>query len=362
MRARLSSRRHHVAPSSLIRRGVMRRKQPQERRCSYVVALDRERTSPEELRAFSQYLSSLSIADCDVVIVDPSAPLLFEEHRSILRWAGRHVAVPAGHFTSSGGVDLVRAAATLAACEKVIAASDTVRYTAAEVEQLCHLLDEHEVAEPQEYLDPLPWWGVVDAARMLVHRGLDPRSDHAATVAFRRSIVDSMRGLVLTDGDDHVRRLQAVGVEVHAAADVFVRREPARLEPWLTETVRHANDDFAAPVKTAVFFALIPAAVLLAALGGAQLLAAFVAAVSCAAMLLALRGRSGAESFFPRRAVLFAPVWMAERSVGVYRALFRRLGGGPLGQPAVAVSSTRERSARGDRRLVAKMKVREAMT
>ena len=46
-----------------------------------------------------------------------------------------------------------------------------------------------------------------------------------------------------------------------------------------------------------------------------------------ASTALALRGRAGAATFFPLRAVLFAPLWVFERSVSVYWALIRRLRG-----------------------------------
>jgi hypothetical protein len=327
-----------MAPSSLFPAADMRRKQPQERRCSYVVTLDANRTSPEELRILSQYLSSLTVADCDVVILDPSPQPLFAEHRDVLRWTGRHMPVPAGYRTASGEVDLARVAASAAACEKVIAATDMVRYTPTEIEQLCHLLDVHEVAEPQDYLDPLPWWGGFDAARVLVHRAVEPLPDHAATFGFRRSLVTGLRGLAFTDGDDHGRRLEAAGLEVHAAHDVFVRRDPPRLSQWIAERVRHADDDFAAPVKTALFFAVMPLMILLVLSGAAGFAASFAGAVACASVMLAVRGRSGAEQVFPARAILFAPLWTAERSITVYWALFRRLRGTRREEPAVAVA------------------------
>jgi hypothetical protein len=37
-----------------------------------------------------------------------------------------------------------------------------------------------------------------------------------------------------------------------------------------------------------------------------------------------VRGRIGAAQFFPMRACLLAPLWVFERAVSVYWALFRR--------------------------------------
>jgi hypothetical protein len=95
----------------------------------------------------------------------------------------------------------------------------------------------------------------------------------------------------------------------------------------LIERARQAEDDFVLPMKTAFFFALAPVLLLLALLGGPQLAGAYAAVVAFGAVALALRGRSGAASFFPLRAALFAPLWVAERSISVYWALARRVRG-----------------------------------
>ena len=36
------------------------------------------------------------------------------------------------------------------------------------------MLDAHDCVEPQDYFEPLPWWGGIEAGRMLVHRGIEP--------------------------------------------------------------------------------------------------------------------------------------------------------------------------------------------
>ena len=318
----------------------MRRK-PNDRRCSYVVVLDAAASSAEELRELSSYLSSLSIADCDIVILDGSPRFPFEQHRRVLRWVGRHVALGAQYRTFGGTMDIARAAADVAACEKVIVATDDVRYTPHELEQLCELLNSHEIVEPQDYLEPLPWWGGIEASRMLVHRGIEPHPDHGATFGFRRSIVRGVRGLEIADGDDQVRRLASLGLEVWPAYDVFVKRRPPRFEEWLSACPRQAQDDFAMPVKSAVFFALLPFALVLTMLGGAQLAGGFAGAVACASMILAVRGRSGAGAYFPMRAILFAPVWVLERSMSVYWALYRKVSGTAADPASIAEPATR---------------------
>jgi hypothetical protein len=289
-----------------------------------LVAIDR----CDDLRDLAQYLSSLQLEDCEVVIIDDSGPAAFDENRRVLRWVGRHLAPTLRHRSASGAIDLVRAGSTLASCEKVIVAQSAVRYSAAELDDLCSLLDLHEVVEPQEYFDPMPWWGSIDAARMLVHRGIEPHPDHGATFGFRRSALRGLRGLeldLMDDGDDAVRRLSMQGAEVHSASRLFVRRTPPELEEWVEERPRLAGDDFAMPVKSAFFFGLIPMALMLMAFGGLRLAGGFAGTIAFATTALAIRGRAGAASFFPLRACLFAPLWVFERSVSVYWALFRRI-------------------------------------
>jgi hypothetical protein len=306
----------------------MRTRPVKERRCSYVVVAETATTSADELRKLANYLSTLGLAEVDVVVLDPSPRLQFDLNARILRWVGRHIAVRPEHCSPSGTVDLVRAALDVAGCEKVIVAAEDVRYTPEAIGQLCDLLDLHEVVEPQDYLDPLPWWGGIDAARILVHRGIEPQPDHGATFGFRRTAVRSLRQIGAADlHDGQARRLAAVGAEVYPAAEVFVRRQPGQLAEWMTERPRQAGDDFMLPMKSAFFFSLVPLLTLLAVLGDLRLAGSYASVIAFASVALAIRGRSGAGAFFPLRAVLFAPLWIFERSVSVYWALFRKLRG-----------------------------------
>jgi hypothetical protein len=302
------------------------------------VVVETATASTSELRDFAGYLSTLGVAGCDVIILDPSPRLQFERNARILRWVGRHIPM--------GSDDLVRNAASIAECEKVIVATEDVRYTPEAVGQICALLDAHEVVEPQDFLDPLPWWGGIDAARILVHRGIEPDPDHGATFAFRRSAIRALRALATIDPQENaVRRLAAVGAEIHVAADVFVRREPGAFDEWLDRRPRQASEDFALPVKSAFFFSLAPLFLLLGILGGLQLAGGYAGLIAFAAIGLALRGRSGAHAFFPLRTCLFAPVWILERSLSVYWALYRKLRGTDVDSARVPMPHPVERRA-----------------
>ena len=311
----------------------MRSRSDSDRRCSYVAVHEDATASPDDLRSFAAHLSTLSIAGCEVIVIDDTSS--YDRNRRVFRWVGRHVAALPRHRGLDGAVDPVRAAQDLASCEKIIVAKPRVRHDAETIAAMCALLDVHEVVEPQDYYDPLPWWGGIDAGRMLVHRGIEPLPDHGATFGFRRAAIRGLRGLDAFEpaSDDPVRRLQSQGAAVHSAGELFVRCEPPTMASWLRERARHAGDDFAMPVKTAFFFALLPVAALLIAFAGAPIAGGYAGALVVGSLALALRGRAGAARVFPVRAALYAPVWVLERSLSVYWALLRKLTGASVTVP-----------------------------
>jgi len=189
----------------------------------------------------------------------------------------------------------------------------------------------HEVVEPQDYFDPLPWWGGVDTGRMLVHRGIDPLPDHGATFGFRRTAIRGLRGV---DGaipeTDAVRRLASQGAEVFSAVDLFVKRSPPMLADWWRDRPQQSDYDFALPAKTILFFAVWPMLIVLAVLAGTVVAGGYAGAFALGSVALALRGRLGAGQVFQSRASLYAPAWVLGRSISVYSALLRKLREGVI--------------------------------
>lgn len=320
----------------------MRQKIKADCRCSYVISIEKTTACASDLRSLADYLSILDTHGCDVIVLDSSEREVFEENRRVLRWVARHVAV-------RQPLDLVRTSAELARTEKIVIAREDVRYEANDLFDICALLDLHEVVEPQDYLDPLPWWGGIEAGRMLVHRGVEPIPDCGATFAFRRGALRALRGFDAVGAPDPVRRLAAFGAEVFSAFELFVKRCPPALHEWWSERPRAAGDDFAMPVKTTFFFALLPMTLLLLVFGGARVAIGFSGAIAFASIILALRGRSGASAFFPLRACLYAPLWIIERSLTVYWALLQkmRIGAGEATGAVVADRAT-TRAASGE--------------
>ena len=299
----------------------MRPRVQRDRLASYLVILD-PRT--RDLTEFASYLSTISVAGFEVIVAE--LPDAFDENDRVLRWVGQHVRIRPQHRSFSGTIDPLHVAMNVASCDKVIVADERVRYSVDALHEINVLLDAHEVVEPQDYLDPLPWWGGIDAGRMLLHRGIEPLPHHGATFGFRRGVWRGFRAIDAGAATgDPPRRLASQGAEVFAALEVFVRRNPPLLGEWIRQRPRYADSDFSLPLKSAFFFGILPIALVLSLLGGPRLAVCYAAAISLASLALAMRGRVGAAQFFPRRTCLYSPLWVLERSLSVYWALLRRL-------------------------------------
>ena len=289
----------------------MTRRPKRPRACSYLVNLESELDEPET-SGFAAYLSSLGAAGCDVIVLD-SAPR-FEDRHHILRWVAQHVAV-------AEAADLLERASAMTAMEKIIVAGADSRYTAEEIATMCELLDRHDAVEPEEYVQPLPWWGGIDAGRLLLSRGIDQPA-RRSTFAVRRGACRSIPGVDTRDL-----------LDPYEAKEVFVRRQPSALGHWMRARLRE-------PVRPNVFLALLPMLLLMTLAGGGQLAAGYGGLIAFASFLVAIRGRFGAGRFFPLHACLFAPVWIAERSITGYWWLIQRMRASTTQSVADALPAT----------------------
>jgi hypothetical protein len=270
-------------------------------------------------------------------VVDGSPAPVFAAHHLAWSSIARHVGVDPQYRYLNGKVNGVHTGVALASCEKIILADDDIRYTARDVALMCELLDEHEMVRPQNYLSPLPWWARMEAARMLVNRGVLRTGDYPGTCGLRRSAmlrVGHYDGDVLFDNEEIVRHFIVKGATVCHANDFFILKRPPTLAKWREQRPRQAYEDFVMRAKTLAFMAVLPVAGLALALWGAGALLAYAAAIAACAIIVAERGRRGrARGFFPARVTLHAPLWVLERSLSVYWALYWRIayGGYPFG-------------------------------
>lgn len=307
-------------------------------RCAYLLPIRRVRVEASEIEDFARYFESLQRTGCEVLVVDGSPMSVFAAHERAWRGVCRHVAVNPVYTYLNGKVNGVHTGVDLASCERIVLADDDIRYTSEDISRACDLLDRHEMVRPQNYLSPRPWWARMEAARMLINRGVLTTGDYPGTCAFRRSTclrVGHYDGDVLFDNEEIVRHFVLQGADVCYARDFFILKRPPTLRKWIEQRPRQAYEDFVMRAKTALFMSLLPVAFLSGLLGGAYALLCFALFVSACAVTVALRGavRDRAYRFFPLYLSLYAPLWVLERALSVYWALYWRLtrGGYPFG-------------------------------
>ncbi|HVF55341.1 MAG TPA: hypothetical protein VM934_04275 [Pyrinomonadaceae bacterium] len=323
-------------------------------RCTYLLPIRRVQAKPEEMRDFAQYFRMLARAGCEVLVVDGSPPEVFAGHDRAWRDVCRHVSVNPAYTYLNGKVNGVHTGVDLARSERIVLADDDIRYTSEDIARACDLLAHHEMVRPQNYLSPLPWWARMESARMLINRGALRTGDYPGTCAFRRSTclrVGHYDGDVLFDNEEIVRHFLLQGADVCYALDFFVLKRPPTFHKWMEQRPRQAYEDFVMRAKTVLFMSLVPATLALALLVGLLAALGFVAFVSVCAMLVAWRGRrrDGAHRFFPFHVILCAPVWVLERSLSVYWALYWRVtrGGYPFGDRLLSKGTGRDWVAGG---------------
>jgi len=307
-------------------------------RCTYLLPIRRTSARREEMEDFAQYFGALAQAGCEVLVVDGSSPDVFNEHNTAWRGLCRHVKVDPNYAYLNGKVNGVHTGVDLAGCEKIVLADDDIRYTSADIARACDLLDEHEMVRPQNYLSPLPWWGRTETARMLINRAVLRTGDYPGTCAFRRSTclrAGHYDGDVLFDNEEIVRHFVVQGADVCYALDLFILKRPPAFRKWMEQRPRQAYEDFVMRAKTVLFMSLLPLVIALGLVRGGRAALLFALFVSVSAMLMALRGlwRNKAYRFFPFFVILYAPIWVLERSVSTYWALYWRAayGGYPFG-------------------------------
>ncbi|MFN2508502.1 MAG: glycosyltransferase family 2 protein [Chthoniobacterales bacterium] len=306
--------------------------------CTYLLPIRRSAFSEEEAREFVGYFEILRAANCELIVVDGSPTDVYEQHRALWSPLCRHEPVDKRFGYLNDKVNGVHTGVEIASCEKIILADDDIRYGAGDVQKICALLEEHELVRPQNFLAPLPWWARMESARMLINRATLRTGDYPGTCAFRRSTmlrVGHYDGDVLFDNEELVRHFAAAAADIHDATDFFIQKRPPTLRKWREQRPRQAYEDFGLRAKTALFLLLplvVAASAALAGLGGLILC---LAAISVFSVALACAGgaRGEASEYIPPWVCLYAPLWVFERSISTYWALYwyMRYRGYPFG-------------------------------
>jgi hypothetical protein len=307
-------------------------------RCTYLLPIRRAAFSTSEATELANYFRLLVACGCDVLVIDGSSPEVLARHAALWRSCCQHEPVDRRFGYRNDKVNGIRTGVERATCEKIVLADDDIRYGADSLGRVVELLDRCEVVRPQNFLAPLPWWAAMEAARMLTNRATLRTGDYPGTCAFRRTIflaAGDYDGDVLFDNEEIMRHFAESGATIAYALDLFVRKRPPAFRKWLEQRPRQAYEDFGLRAKTALFFALPPLSLGAAYRFGGKGLARFLGVVALVSTALALYGwcRGRAREHFPLRVVLFAPLWVCERALSTYWALYWFLvhGGYPFG-------------------------------
>lgn len=274
----------------------------------------------DELTAYLRRLARST----EVIVVDGSPSPLFERHA--LTWHGiaTHVRPDPRFRFVMPKVDGVLTGVELASHERMVVADDDVRYDDAELARIASLLEDADLVWPQNYFDPSPWHALWDTGRTLLNRAFG--HDYPGSVGLRRSTLLACGGYdgdVMFENLELRRTIEAAGGRIATPLDLYVRRLPPTTRHFWSQRVRQAYDDLAMPVRLAVFLAILPGVAVGLSLRRLDLILAGVGA----SVLLAEVGRrrAGGAAVFPARASLFAPLWVLERAVTAWLALWQRV-------------------------------------
>lgn len=322
----------------------MSRREEDRSELAYVLPLRRWHVEAnEELVDYLGWLASR----VRTIVVDGSEERVFAAHHEAFGPLVTHIRVDADLTGRYGKVNGVVTGLRAAGLEKVVIADDDVRYEAGGLDRMARLLDTADLVRPQNYFCPLPWHARWDTARTLVNRAFG--ADYPGTLGVRRSRLLEVGGY---DGDclfenlELIRTIEAVGGRVVTPLDFYVRRLPPPARHFWSQRVRQAYDSFAQPARMAVELAVVPTVTALVI--GRRTKALALGTASTVALAEAGRRRAGGTAVFPPVCSLFAPLWLGERGVCAWFAVWNRMvrGGVPYAGTVLSKAANSKRQIR----------------
>jgi Glycosyl transferase family 2 len=312
----------------------------------------------EQRQELASYLAGIAPHCAEVIVIDGSPAEVFAANAEA--WGGfvTHVPLLEDERWLMGKVSGVRTGIRLASQERVVIADDDVRYDLEALRRTARLLDAYDLVRPQNYFSSLPWHARWDTARTLLNRCFG--RDYPGTLAVRRSRLLAMGlydGDILFENLELIRTVRAGGGSDIAPLDLYVARTPPSSAHFWGQRTRQAYDDFALPLRMALWLAVVPLLVLdFRRLSkpmvdkGAPRWPWAVPGVVAATIAMAERGRRRAagDAFFPASSSLLAPVWVLERAVCAWLAVLQRLrfGGVRYGDSVIPLAAHSERQLR----------------
>jgi len=279
---------------------------------SYILPI--RAASTAHVSELAAYLSAL--LHVQVIVVDASEDSIFAAHAAAFAPGIHHIAPDPDIEGANGKVRGVLTGLRRCKHDNVIVADDDVRYTPWSLRAVVSALDHAEIVRPQNYFDPLPWHAVLDTSRTLINRALD--GDWPGTLAFKRSFAPfGYNPNALFENLELIRTVQARGGREAVRRDVYVRRLPPSASHYWSQRVRQAYDEFARPLRLIAALSILPLCIARPAL---------IAAFSAAAIGAAFAGWTRAKGYryFPFLAVVASPLWLLERAVCAWLALYER--------------------------------------
>lgn len=294
----------------------------------------------------THYLRWLS-GHMDIIVVDGSPSEVYEHHSE--SWSAYVKLIPPDPSLNfaNGKVNGVTTGIRSAGTEAVVIADDDIRFDESSIEQMVNELQSHDLVIAQSFFDPTPWHAQWDEARILLNRAFGVH--FPAAVGLRRSLfldVGGYDGDVLFENLELIRSMRFGGARVTQPNDLFVRHLAPEREAFWSQRVRQAYDDFTLPVRMAMWLSLVP----LGAMALNRRRYGSIAAAGLTVIVLAEMGRrrGGGREVYPATVPLFAPLWLVERGLCAWGAVWYRTvkGGVPYRDGVIKRAATPRRELR----------------
>jgi len=299
-----------------------------------------------------EYLARLSRWCRAVVVVDGSAPAVFEANHRVWSSHALHLPVDRDVRCRNGKVQGVLTGLRRVHTTAVVIADDDVRYDLETLSRVVSLTDRFDLVCPQNYFDPVPWQAAWDTARTLLNRAFG--ADYPGTIAVRAAALERTGGYdgdVLFENLELIRTVEAAGGLTTAPLDLYVRRLPPTVPHFWHQRIRQAYEDLACPLRCSLWLSIVP--------GTALLVVRFrwpiLVAVGLVVWALAEFGRrrAGGRQIFGVAPTVLAPLWVAERGICSWVGLVQWFRGGVvygghrIRRPATAKRELRRRFLAG---------------
>ncbi len=275
----------------------------------------------EELTHYLRTVSAL----LPVIVVDGSPDDVFDAVHDEWSTFALHVRPAPDISGANGKVCGVLSGLRLVTTDMVVIADDDVRYDDSSLHAVCEALDDADLVMPQNYFEPHRWHTRWDTARILLNRAIGP--DFSGTLAVRRRFIDGGYDPdVLFENLELVRSVARRGGRCSWRPDLYVRRLPPTTQHFLGQRTRQAYDEFARPHRMAVALSVLPVGTAIGAVSGARSLAVLCGATIATAEWA--RRCDGARDHFPAVCSFAAPLWVLERGLCSWIAVYHRQRGG----------------------------------